>query len=466
MAIGNSCSKDLNGEAFRIDCYYAKKCLKMRKCIDETLLDEVLQSMGVDNIERATIRQLVAISCQLEAKSGNKFIHFEMGIPGLAPESVGVEAEINALKSGVASQYPNIFGIPEFKEQASRFIKAFIDVEVAPLGCLPTVGSMQGSFAAFMICSQLSTENKKILFIDPGFPVQRTQANMLNIESVSFDIYEYRAERLKDKLESYLSQGDIAAVIYSNPNNPAWICMTDDELRTIGELATKYDTIVIEDLAYLCMDFRKPLGRPFEAPYQSSVAKYTDNYMLLLSGSKIFSYAGQRISVAAISETLYHRTYESLKKRYNIGKLGEAYTLGVLHATSSGTSHSAQYALAAMFKSASDGELDFVGKASEYARRAKISKEIFINSGFHIVYDKDLDEELSDGFFFTVGFSNMGSGELIRNLLLCGISAISLPSTGSYQEGVRICVSQINDDAQFGELENRLQLFNNLVETI
>ena len=65
---------------------------------------------------------------------------------------------------------------------------------------------------------------------------------------------------------SYLAQGNIAAIVYSNPNNPAWICLTEDELRTIGELATRYDAIVIEDLAYLCMDFRKPLGRPSKRP--------------------------------------------------------------------------------------------------------------------------------------------------------------------------------------------------------
>ena len=138
--------------------------------------------------------------------------------------------------------------------------------------------------------------------------MQRNQVQILDIPSASFDIYEYRAEKLGPKLESYLAQGNIAAIVYSNPNNPAWICLTEDELRTIGELATRYDAIVIEDLAYLCMDFRKPLGRPFEAPYQATVARYTDNYILMISGSKIFSYAGQRIAIAAISDKLYRES--------------------------------------------------------------------------------------------------------------------------------------------------------------
>ena len=44
----------------------------------------------------------------------------------------------------------------------------------------------------------------------------------------------------------------------------------------IGELATQYDVIVLEDLAYFAMDFRQELSKPFQAPYQPSVAHYTD----------------------------------------------------------------------------------------------------------------------------------------------------------------------------------------------
>ena len=286
--------------------------------IDRSVLDSALERMDIADIAQATIRQSGDIARIMETQTGMEFLHLEMGVPGLPPEKAGVEAECRALQSGVASQYPNMFGIPELKQQTSRFIRAFLDVGVAPQGCIPTVGSMQGSFTAFLLCSQLAPGKDTILFIDPGFPVQRNQVQILDIPSASFDIYEYRAEKLGPKLESYLAQGNIAAIVYSNPNNPAWICLTEDELRTIGELATRYDAIVIEDLAYLCMDFRKPLGRPFEAPYQATVARYTDNYILMISGSKIFSYAGQRIAIAAISDKLYPRHYPALKQRYGV----------------------------------------------------------------------------------------------------------------------------------------------------
>ena len=427
--------------------------------IESNDLAAVLDQLGISDISQSTIRQAGSIARALESQKQTEFLHLEMGIPGLPPAKVGVEAEKAALDAGVASIYPNMMGTPELKQQAARFIKAFLDVDQDPVCCIPTVGSMQGSFTAFLLCSQLDPAKDTILFIDPGFPVQRSQTKILGIRSESFDIYEYRGDKLRDKLESYLAKGNIAAVIYSSPNNPAWFNLTDDELRTIGELATEYDTIIIEDLAYMCMDFRKPLGRPYEAPFQPTVAKYTDNYILLMSASKIFSYAGQRIAIIAISDKVYQREYPALKPRYNMTRFGDAYTLGVLYGASSGTSHSAQCALAEMFRAAADGEFDFVGEASEYARRASLTKDSFLRNGFHIVYDRDGNEPVSDGFFYTVGFKELSSTDLMGELMRYGICSIALSMTGSRQHGVRICISQLNRPEQFDMLEDRLALF-------
>ena len=164
-------------------------------------------------------------------------------------------------------------------------------------------------------------------------------------------------------------------------------------------------------------------------------------------------------AIAAISDKLRNRFYPALKERYGIGRFAESYALTFLYAASSGASHSAQYALAAMFKAAADGKLDFVGHTREYAHRAHRVKELFERHGFHIVYDKDQDEHVSDGFFFTVGYGSMPSSDLVAALLRYGICAISLTSTGSLQNGVRVCVSQMNREEQYDLLDRRLRDF-------
>ena len=324
--------------------------------IERRLIDETIEDFHIADFAKATIREVKAIAAKAEAASGVEFIKMEMGVPGLPPSAVGVKAEIDALQQGIASLYPDINGLPALKEEASRFIKAFINVDVAPEGCVPVTGSMQGTFASFLTCSQCDEKKDTILFIDPGFPVQKQQLVGMGQKYETFDVYDYRGAKLKEKLESYLKKGNISAIVYSNPNNPSWICLKEEELRIIGELATQYDVIVLEDLAYFAMDFRQDLSKPFQAPYQPSVAHYTDHYVLLISGSKAFSYAGQRIGVSCISDKLYHRTYSGLTKRYGGGTFGTVFIHRVLYALSSGTSHSAQYALAAMLKAANEAQ--------------------------------------------------------------------------------------------------------------
>ena len=208
------------------------------------------------------------------------------------------------------------------------------------------------------------------------------------------------------------------------------------------------------------MDFRQYFGQPYCEPYIPTVAKYTDNYILLCSASKIFSYAGQRIAMVCISDAVYNRKYEFFEKFYEMPSFGDAYVFGILYTASSGTAHSAQYAMAAMLEAAVEQKLDFVSSCSEYGRRAKIVKKSFTDNGFHIVYDIDGDRPISDGFFFTAGYRDMDSTTLQKELMRYGVSSISLPSTGSVQNGVRVCVSMISDEPTFKMLEQRLKQFN------
>jgi aspartate/methionine/tyrosine aminotransferase len=210
-----------------------------------------------------------------------------------------------------------------------------------------------------------------VLFIDPGFPVQKQQCRVLGIPMKTFDVYEYRGDKLRDKLEEELKDGDVACLIYSSPNNPAWFCFTDHELKIIGEMANKYGVVVLEDDAYFLMDFRKDYSVPGKAPFQPTVAKYTDRYVLMISGSKSFSYAGERIAMMICSPMLYNMECPDLARYYSQTQLGRALIFGTLYCLSSGTAHSVQYAMAAMLKGANDGTFNFVQDIKEYGEKKK-----------------------------------------------------------------------------------------------
>jgi len=427
--------------------------------IPAILVEELFTAFGESDITRLSIREVGKLVAQIEQRSGLEFIHMEMGVPGLPASAIGIQSEKVALDQGLAASYPNIEGIPFAKTEISRFVHSFMNIDVSPACCVPTSGAMQGSFAALLAAGRTNPKKPYTLFIDPGFPVQKQQLQLLGLPLKSFDILNFRGEKLREKLESFLRDGNICSICYSSPNNPSWICFTESELQIVGELATKYDVIVVEDLAYFGMDFRQHYGEPGIAPFQPTVARYTDNYILLLSASKIFSYAGQRIGMMIISEKLRTRQYPNLKNYFTSDVLGHFMAYGVLYATTAGTSHSAQYALACMLKAANEGQIDFVKELHPYGEKARIMKALFLKYGFYIVYN-DEERELADGFYFTIAYPGLTSGELMKIFLYYGISAISLAITGSENpNGLRACVSFVRLD-QMDILEERLNEFS------
>ena len=411
--------------------------------MDRKTVEQLLDGMGLGDFSQATIRDIQALSRLLEEKTGEEVIHLEMGVPGLQPSEIALKAEAEALANGCATIYPPNGGIPRIKQAASDFVKAFIGVDVSPEGCVPTTGSMQGTFATFMAMRHAfaGTGRDTVLLIQPGFPVQTTQCDVIGLRHEALDIYSYRGKDLIAKLEEIIGQGRICAIVYSNPNNPSWVCFTEEELQGIGHIATRHDILVLEDLAYFAMDFRRDLSHPGQPPFQATVARYTDNYVLWVSASKAFSYAGQRIGVTCISNALYHRVFAPLREKFGVGAFGDFFVGRLMYTLSSGTTHSVQHAMAALMEAAVRGEYNFLNDVREYGRRARFMKEVLLANGFYLVYDNDMGAPLADGFYFTVLYPGMNDLQLTRELMTYGIAVFPLDTMGSTQQGVRICTS-------------------------
>ncbi len=431
-----------------------------KRIVDHTCVDFGLRN--AHELGSAGIRQLVGVVRDIERATGVEFIHMELGDPGLPSETIGIWAEHDALLRGCGAHYPLITGIPEVKHWGSEFVRAFIGLDIPSECIVPTVGSMQGAFALSTTISQLDKERDTVLFLDPCFPVQKMQCRVIGVNVASLDIGAFRGEALAAELEKIFQTGKIAAMLFSNPNNPSWMCLSERELEIIGRLATEYNVLVIEDLAYLNMDFRdEKRGTPYEPPYQPTIGRYTNNVVHLISCSKMFSYAGQRGAILAVNPFLAKREYPALAARYNNdGQFLRNLIYTILYTLSSGVTHSVQYGMAAMFKAACQGKIPFVQNTREYARKAHKIKEIMQANGFHVVYDKDADDQdVGDGFFFTFGYKDWSGEKLLNKLIYYGISAISLTNTGAVREGMRGCASAIRED-QFPELEKRLKKFN------
>ena len=133
--------------------------------VSQEQLNREMDGMNIPDITSATIRQILALANRLENHLGQPFVHLEMGNPGLPASDIGIEAEREALLRGIANQYPNIAGIKPLKENGSKFLKAFLDIDIPDRCIVPTVGSMQGTFTLFILLSQRIPGKDTVLFL-------------------------------------------------------------------------------------------------------------------------------------------------------------------------------------------------------------------------------------------------------------------------------------------------------------
>lgn len=429
--------------------------------LDRKAVARIVHDSEID-LRVASIREMNRIVNEIETELEIDFIRMEFGVPGLPTPDIAIDAEVEALRTKrLANRYAPFDGVPELKREAALFAKNFMNIDVSPACCVPTVGAMQGGFLAQAVAGRMDPKKKTILFLHPSFPVNRQQTRFLGFKEAHIDFYDHRGDKLIEALDKRLAEGDVAAVIWSSPNNPSWIILTDDELAGMGRVLDKHSVIGIEDLAYFGMDFRKHYGVPGEPPYQPTIARHCRRWFVLFSASKAFSYAGQRIGVAYIAPDLMEEESEYLEPFFATKKVGYAFLHGGIYPTTASVPEGPQHGLLALMQAANEGHLDFTDLTREYGRRAEVMKRMFLENGFEIVYKDDLGEPLADGFYFTFSYPGFDQGfELIAEMLHYGISAITLDSAGSCRkEAVRGCVSLVHP-SRFDDLQYRLRQFN------
>jgi aspartate/methionine/tyrosine aminotransferase len=429
--------------------------------MERDAVQRIIASQKFD-VRKASIREMNNLVNAIESELGVRFIRMEFGVPGLPTSPIAVEAEIDALRNRrVGHVYAPFEGVVALKEAAARFVKLFMNLDVPASCCVPTVGAMEGCFASIALANRMHDDRHTVLMLAPGFPVNRQQARFLGVKTDSIDFYDHRGDKLVRAVEERFAKGDVCAILWSSPNNPSWVVLKESELEGIGRLCDEYDVLAIEDLAYFGMDVRQDYLKPGEPPYQPTVLRYTKSGVCIISSSKMFSYAGQRIAIAVVHPELAGRELPDLKDRLGTTHVGHAFLHGVHYPLVASVPESPQYGLLALFEAANAGDRSLFEPAREYARRAKRMKEIFLSHGFRLVYDNDLGEPLADGFYFTLSYPGFDHGaDLILELLHYGISAITLETTGSCRvEGLRACVSLVGEE-RFAELEERVKAFH------
>jgi cysteine-S-conjugate beta-lyase len=176
----------------------------------------------------------------------------------------------------------------DYKENIVAWNKKRYDQTVDPSTIQNCIGVLDGvSSALRTVCKPgdkviLHTPNYSSFFgVIPGALCELAESDMIYKDGV-YD-FDY------DDTEKLLKEG-ATAIILCNPQNPTGNCWTADQLRKLGDLANKYNALMIADEIHC--DFVNKGAKYI--PYAELGEAYAMNSVTLKSTSKSFNLAAHR----------------------------------------------------------------------------------------------------------------------------------------------------------------------------
>ena len=234
----------------------------------------------VNTFTDSVIRRMTRISDKYGA------INLSQGFPDFPPPKAMTDALAKIASEG-PHQYSVTFGAPNLREaiakKQSKAFKRDIDFEKE---VLVTCGGTEAMMCAMMtVCNP----GDKVIVFSPFYENYGADAILSGAEPIYVPLVPPSFDFDVEVLENAFKQNP-KAIILCNPSNPTGKVFTEDELKTIADLAVKYDTFVITDEVYEHLIYE-----PYHHTYFASLPGMYERTISTSSLSKTYSITGWRL---------------------------------------------------------------------------------------------------------------------------------------------------------------------------
>lgn len=219
------------------------------------------------------------------------------------PTPGSVEVFSAGVEAGGAQAYTEYRGSADIREALAERLADFTGAPVdASNGLIVTPGT-QG--ALFLAVAATATRGDKVAIVEPDYFANRKLVEFLEAEVVPVQMdYLSRDEGAGldlGQLEDAFKAG-VKLFLFSNPNNPAGIVYSADEIGQIAALAQNYGATVIVDQLY-----SRLLYTPGSYTHLRAEVSEAANVVTIMGPSKTESLSGYRLGVAFGSPTIIDR---------------------------------------------------------------------------------------------------------------------------------------------------------------
>jgi aminotransferase len=236
-------------------------------------------SKRTEGFTDSVIRRMTRISNQYGA------VNLSQGFPDFDPP----EALLQRLSevSQLPHQYSITWGAQNFREALAKKQSPLMGFDIDPNSeIVVTCGSTEA-----MMCAMMTIINpgEKVAVFSPFYENYGADTILSGAEPVFVPLvppeFNFDPERLEDAFRD-----GAKALILCNPSNPCGKVFTYDELKTIADLAVKYDAYVITDEVY-----EHIIYAPHKHTYIASLPGMRERTLSCSSLSKTYSITGWRL---------------------------------------------------------------------------------------------------------------------------------------------------------------------------
>ncbi len=269
-------------------------------------ISEKFLKLGCDNAPGQEGRQNVAT---LPLRGGEllgtpvDFSHGDVNTTAFEPTPGALEEFVAGVERGGSVAYTEYRGSKETRTELAAKLATFTGASVdADRELIITPGS-QG--ALFLAMGATVGRGDKVAIVQPDY-----FANRKLVEFFDGELMPIRMDYLGTTQDSGLDLSQLEGAfkagaktfLFSNPNNPAGVIYSEQELKAIACLAERYGATVIVDQLYsrLLYDNRKYI-------HLRALEISPNNVLTIMGPSKTESLSGYRLGVAFGSQTLIDR---------------------------------------------------------------------------------------------------------------------------------------------------------------
>ena len=240
----------------------------------------------------SVIRRMTRVSLKYGA------VNLSQGFPDFEPPQAILERLAQVAREG-PHQYSVTWGAQNFREALARKQSRYMGRTIDPdKEIVATCGSTEA-----MMCAMMTAANPgdKVIVFSPFYENYGADTILSGAEPIYVPLHPPAFTFDVDELEAAFRQRPKALVL-CNPSNPCGRVFTREELLTIAEMATRYDTYVITDEVYEHIVYA-----PHRHTYFATLPGMWNRTLSCSSLSKTYSITGWRLGYIIAPEEIIDR---------------------------------------------------------------------------------------------------------------------------------------------------------------